>query len=312
MALALPIAEVWLRYSNPLWEVRHPPVCLRPDMFRFSSAFGYNLWPNRRFEYRYPPESPTLTLVHSNSAGFRSTRDFDGADHRPRVVVLGDSMVFGSGVDESSRFTERLEAAMPAWRIDNLGMVGFGPDLMVRALLSAGIEPRPALIVLSIYTDDLRRVVGPYSGVGFALPRYELEAGNLVTIPYPTPNWWEAFHVFQGLRYAYWRYTDATFPLNAALLERFRRVGDTLQAKVAVVFLPRSVDGFDDRLRRRFLADETRRLGVPFLDLTEAVLGGGGSALYLENDSHFNAAGHQLVASELATFLAPLLKELQN
>ena len=37
-------------------------------------------------------------VYHSNAEGFRSRRDFHGQDSRRRIVVLGDSMVFGAGV----------------------------------------------------------------------------------------------------------------------------------------------------------------------------------------------------------------------
>ena len=42
---------------------------------------------------------------------------------------------------------------------------------------------------------------------------------------------------------------------------------------------------------------------MPYADLTAAVQSGAGEGLYLPNDSHWNAAGHRLVAERLVEFI---------
>jgi len=64
--------------------------------------------------------------IHSNADGFRGG-DLHERDGRRRIVVLGDSMVFGSGVEERERFTERIEAAEPGWRVENLAWSATAP-----------------------------------------------------------------------------------------------------------------------------------------------------------------------------------------
>jgi lysophospholipase L1-like esterase len=46
--------------------------------------------------------------------------------------------------------------------------------------------------------------------------------------------------------------------------------------------------------------------GIPFLDLTPALeqAAASGRAVYFADDAHWNAAGHEIAAQELATFLA--------
>jgi hypothetical protein len=174
-----------------------PAICFRPDLFQ-QVPWGYRLWPSRVFEHRYPPKGPNIVKVVSNSDGFRSAREFGDADPRERVVVLGDSLVFGEGVDESERFTDVMEQGSPDRRIDNLGMIGYGPDLMLRAFEAVGMWARPDLVVVSIYTDDLRRVAPYYAGVGFPIPRFVLRDGELTTIDYPEPHLWDRTRFFQG------------------------------------------------------------------------------------------------------------------
>ena len=142
-----------------------------------------------------------LSIV-SNSDGFRSRRDFREPDARRRIVVLGDSMVFGSGVEESERFTEVLESMEPGWRVDNLGMVAYGPDLMLRALETVGVALKPDVVLFAIFSHDFYRVMPEAFGIGFPLPRYVLEAGRLVTVPYPERPAWMRTGLVQAARYS--------------------------------------------------------------------------------------------------------------
>ncbi len=303
LALALVAAEAGTRWADPNWTIFDPPICWRPDLFQ-QVPWGYRLWPSRVMPHAYPRENPRQLSLASNADGFRSRRDFHTPDPRPRIVVLGDSMVFGEGVEEPERATELLETTEPAWRVDNLGMIGYGPDLMLRALEEIGLDPPPAAVVFAIYTDDLRRVVPSYSGVGFPIPRYALDDGRLVTVPYRSLRLWERSRFVQGLLYLWWRYTPATFGLNAAILDRFHALATTHGFRPGLVFLPAARDRWDDRERRGWLARYAADHGVPFLDLTDALARAGGERLYIAHDSHWSPEGHRAVAAELRRFLA--------
>lgn len=307
VVLTLGLAEGALRRWSPAWIIPYPPRCYRPDLFERFDAHGYRLHPSRVLGLSYPPGAPRRVTVTSNADGFRDRRDFRDGDPRPRVVVLGDSMVFGMGVEEDERVTEALERLEPGWRVDNLGMVGFGPDLMLRALEAVRFEPAPRAAVVAIFSHDLYRVVPEAVGVGFPLPRYALIDGRLTTVPYPARPAWERLYLTQTVRYLRARYTGATFPLNAALLDRFRALAVERRIALGVVFVPGPRERADDRRRRAWLAGWARTHDTPFLDLTDAIADGGGAALYLPNDSHWNPDGHRASAARLRPFVAALL-----
>ena len=241
--------------------------------------------------------------IVSNADGFRSSREFRDGDARTRIVVMGDSLIFGEGVEESERLTEVMESASPAWRIDNLGMIGYGPDLMLRAFEAVGRGMAPDAVIVAIYTDDVRRVSRYYSGVGFPIPRFVLRDGHLATIEYPEPHLWERTRFFQGALYLYWRYTPATFRLNEAILDRFVELSRQVPFALGIVFLPGRKDNRDDRRRREWLGEYALGCHVPYLDLTTAVQHGGSERLYIPNDSHWNADGHRLVGERLLEFI---------
>jgi hypothetical protein len=304
-ALALALGEVTVRALDPEWRRFDPPICFRPDLFE-QTAWGYRLHPARTLRLRPARDGAREELVASNAQGFRGRRDLNDADPRPRIVVLGDSMVFGGGVTEAERFTERLEAAEPGWRVDNLGMVGYGPDLMLRALEAVGLDPAPAAVVMAIYADDPRRVAPAYAGVGFPIPRWVVRDGRLETIPYPRARLWEHLRLVQGLAYARWRYTAAARPVTQAILERWQALAAARRYRPALVFVPRAREGFDDRRWRRWLAAWAAGTSVPYLDLTET-LRTRWPELLLPGDTHWNATGHGVVADALRPFLARVL-----
>jgi hypothetical protein len=304
LGLALAAGETALHWARPGWAIFYPPICFRPDLYEPVAAYGYRIFPSRTVPHRYPVEQPRTITLTSNADGFRSRRELHDTDARRRIVVVGDSMVFGEGVEEPERFTERLERLEPGWRVDNLGMIGYGPDLMLRALEAVGLDPVPDAVLFAVFTDDLRRVVLPYSGAGFPIPRFRLEAGRLESVPYPVLPAWERLRLVQGLLYLYWRYTPATFALNAAILDRFLERAHHDRFAPAILFLPGPQDRADDRRRRAWLAAYAAQTGTPFLDLTDAVRAAGIARSYIPNDPHWSPEGHAVVAEALRPFVA--------
>ena len=285
------------------------PVTFRPELYQVHQPYGYRLWPSRTTTYRYPRQNPRLLTVRSNRAGFRGERELDEADGRPRAVVLGDSMVFGEGVEESERFTEVLEAEEPTWRIDNLGMTGFGPDLMLRALEQVGLALAPRMVLLTIYTDDFRRVRPEYAGVGFELPRFALKSGHLVDIEYPSPHLWNRWRTIAAIREVSWRGSGTEWRLNAAVLDRFREHASRTPFTLVLVFLPGTSSTPNDDARRTWLGSYAGRTNTLFLDLTDPILAKGSARMFIPHNPHLNPAGHAVVAQELHRALAGRFKE---
>jgi hypothetical protein len=293
--------EVALRMFRQYRPNDYPPRS-QYQGFEAYEPYGYRLIPSRRTTYLYPHKNPrTLSLV-SNRDGFRAGRELDEPEARPRILFLGDSFVFGDGVEEAERFTDVLETLRPSWRIDNLGMVGYGPDLMLRALEVVGLKLKPAVVFFCMYTDDFRRVRPEYAGTGFLIPRYQLESGHLVSRPYPTPDFWDQLRISIAFRKILWNYTSRQWDLNQAILDRFEQLADNRRSRKAIVFLPGREDTRADRERRSWLRQYSGRRATPFLDLSGAIHNVGKQA-FIEGNPHLNPAGHQVVARELDRFL---------
>ena len=307
---ALFLAEVALRALNLYEPPRLRPA--RPDLYQPDEHVGYRLWLSTHTCDRYPPDNPEVLTINSNSDGFRSQREFGETDSRPRVLVVGDSFVFGSGVQASDRLTEVLESLQPGWRVDNMGMGGWGLDLMIRSIEHFADRIQPDVVVLAVYTDDFRRVTPYYAGVGYAIPKYELEHGELATVPYPSPERWQRSRIFQSLYQSYWqnRRVRDRYDLNGALLDRFIELSEEHGFKPVVMFLPGKKDTPSDKARRGFLHDWAQQSSVPYLDLTDPVHSAGVENTYIAGNFHWNARGHEIAAQELHRLLQGVFPEL--
>ncbi len=146
-------------------------------------------------------------------------------------------------MEAEERFSNLLESREPGWRVDNMGMTGFGPDLMIMALESLLSKAEPDLVVLALAFDDFRRVRDRYAGMGFPSPRFELRGRRLTRVPFPAPKPWERSHLVHGLLMALeeapvrepldageWR-------INRAILDRFRELSREHRFQPVVLYL---------------------------------------------------------------------------
>jgi hypothetical protein len=91
-------------------------------------------------------------LVRHNARGFRDIEHVVGA--KPRIVVLGDSFVWGYDVEQPERFTEKLRSRLPNWSIYNLGVSGYGTDQEYLLLKREYEFYRPDIVFLVFCRDN--------------------------------------------------------------------------------------------------------------------------------------------------------------
>lgn len=310
-------AELALRIAGKFEPRKYPPENYRPELFTSAGKYGYALWPSRELTYSYPPADPRLLSVTSNATGFRNERGFSSRDDRVRILVVGDSYTFGEGVEESERFSNLLEEFEPDWRVDNMGMPGYGPDLMLFALEEHLPEARPDVVLFSLSYDDFRRVRPRYAGVGVPIPRLRLVDGELTRVPYPRSALWERSHLVLLVRRAilpgdgglFSVLTQEEWELNEAILERFVELAGRHDFVPILLYLPGPWTGDAQVRRSRWVREFASVHRVHFLDLSASIHGREPGSLFLRENSHYNPEGHQVVAVELSSFLGEVLAD---
>jgi hypothetical protein len=96
----------------------------------------------------------TTSVVH-NHDGFRDFEHSQNSD-KPRVLFLGDSYVWGFGVNAAERFTDKLRARHPDFDIHNCGVSGYGTDQEYLLLQQWFDSYKPSLVFLVFCTENDR------------------------------------------------------------------------------------------------------------------------------------------------------------
>ena len=242
----------------------------------------------------------------SNRLGFRGDDDALGSPATERIVFLGDSFTFGSGVPIEDTFAARVAAERPNAVGFNLGIGGFGIDQMWLTLAHHGLALEPTRVVLSFIRNDLDRSLSAYrlGHVWLEKPLFFLEGGKLVQMtvdnrPGPVASWIRQDTKWAGLFRRVEHSVSRNFAfgprwhLNRALFEAVRDTCLAASVPLLVVHLP-----VNRRHEAPMLAREFESMEIPFLDLTSA-LPVDADSLYFPNDHHFNAAGHEFAAGAI-------------
>ncbi|HTR85033.1 MAG TPA: hypothetical protein VMI56_11180 [Reyranella sp.] len=258
--------------------------------------------------------------IRINRRGLRDARDI--AEATPAdLIVVGDSVAWGWGIEESRRFSNLIEAAT-AIRTFNLScpanLQGYA-DLLAYAR-SLGAKPGRVVIAVSMETDLRAYAPAPSDGTASA-PQSLLEpvkswldshsAAYLfaVTTIHRTP-WLNALAVRAGLIVpsleGIWgnHYSAEIIAGSADKLQEIARGQPTLIVLVPSRGLWAGNNRPDEDHVHRALVAALEKRGLDVLDLRPLLEAGGAPLVYhFANDGHWNERGHRLAAEAIVARL---------
>jgi lysophospholipase L1-like esterase len=286
----------------------------------------------------------THWTLHTDGRGYRiPAAGPSGAAPEHTLLLLGDSFSFGHGVDYEQTFGARLALQLgPRWRLDNAAVPGYGPIEYRQRLeetLAAGEHPEQLLVVLYLGNDfrdcaGQRRVPVVDGVIGYertslsgwlkrrshlyrlASRAWHVVAGSLNAEPEVTSE--ELYHAERWEQGELKRgFETCAAELGAlASLARGQRIpllvaviptAETVAARVSTrpegLAEGRRDLGLPARKTMRLLGD----LGLPSVDLTDALAAAGAERVYLPFDGHLSPLGHERVAAEIGR---PLIAEI--
>ncbi len=243
------------------------------------------------------PHKVASDTIRINSLGLRDIEVAPTA--KPTILVIGDSFVYGAGVRDGERFTDRLREELPGYRVVNAGVAAYGTDQSF--LLMRRLWPRlePSVVVLIVCVDNDHHDNSTNSVHGHTLKPYLAETDGrweFRGMPVPRNHTWYFYNnalaersalVRLGIEiYLRVRHPPVVVPdPTARLVTMMRDYAESHGAKF-VVGLQRRDPALEPHLRAENIA---------YASMDEADT--------LPNDGHWSPQGHVTVAERLIALL---------
>jgi lysophospholipase L1-like esterase len=181
---ALGAGELAMRAVLPdarqLFRVQRVRESERGKFCRYDATLGWSGVPNADADFDYVD---TRHRVRQNALGFRGPAPASARTDLRRLLVLGDSFVWGFGVEDAQLFTALLarDATTPV-EVVNLGVSGYGTDqeLLLWRQLGPQLRPDVVLLVMTPYTDVYDVLYA--ERYGYQKPRFTLDAAGALTL----------------------------------------------------------------------------------------------------------------------------------
>lgn len=299
-----------------------------------AAVFGPKLLPSDRSPLAKPgevtPQEPNM--VGDAVAGWRpkvgrqmsfgipggttvNSRSMRGPDvavraTRPRLLVLGDSTIFGVMVADGDTIASRLALAFPQVEVLNGGAPGYSSWQALRAFDDRFSELKPDMLLVATLWSDTQGTEAP-------------DATRLGGRPAPLLEHSRAFVLIrEWVRQVRWgkRVEKVGFGIQAVVAPSLRvPLGDyeanlralaTRAPHVAYLVLPcvndparGKVGDFRDAYREA-MRETAQELGAPLIDAPRAFVGADTAKLFLD-EVHPSAAGHAKIAGLVKEALGP-------
>ena len=312
--LSLLVAEAALRVLG------RGPLHVNPvpgTFWRYDSLLGWSNSPGAEGVF----EHPAFRIgVHINSKGLRDREyPYEPEAGRRRILVIGDSFVWGYGVEQPETFPKVLEAALPGIDVVNGGVAGYGTDQELLWLRAEGLRYRPQVVILMMCGNDDDENNRDLVHDVYHKPRFQRAAdGQLVLtgVPVPRPS--------RALRLRHWILTHSAlaFQLKSGLVDRLRSPPRRAPGEELVLTLD-LVDAIAGAARdtgARLVVATTSRYApspaFPYDRLVAALRARGHLTLDIDHapgydepsmlipgDAHWSPAGHRFVAQQLESLI---------
>lgn len=338
--LSLFLLEGYLQFKDFANDVKYfrakpkktPQQRERVSFHTYHPQWGWTGRPLTKGSARYPDARCRLSV---NAKGLRGKAYPYERSKKFRILALGDSYVWGDGVEENERFTEHLETLFKN-RIEvmNGAMSGYGLDQCFLFFQQEGKKYRPDLVIYAMNAmdaaDDLSRIAHarpkPYFVIkegtlrlqGVPVPqdeekRFGIPRERVLLSPYPETNPLLRFLEKNTLLYPFFKQTiykiqrrNEAMELAVLLLKTFdiRCSENGVKFVILGVPLPNEIAERKSSFLYQDLVTHLRQREFTFIDPYEIlVTQSEKELLYFKQNGHWTAAGHRVIAEVLRDFL---------
>jgi len=215
----------------------HVPAIGRPGL---SGDFGLWVYDETKGWFHAPlttAESffggPDRGKVHINSMGLRGEEPRSERKGLTRVLVVGDSYVFGVGVDEEHLLTTQLENLLGPYFADgvevvNMGMAGYSTDQELLLWRELGVGLEPDIVILVVCDNDYLANSENFAWRQYYKPYFDIDDEDrlhLRNVPVPRLSRWQRVKLWLGRESNVWNFVrsrESEVPVVRELVNAFQ------------------------------------------------------------------------------------------
>jgi hypothetical protein len=184
------IFEIVLRIYCPIYAPITKNEHAGVDLMEYSPHFG---WEHKKNITTWVKTSEYDNEIFLNANRLRGKLyNYEKPLGIKRILMLGDSFVFGLGVNDNQTFSVKLEELLnrsgPKAEVINMGVNGFGTDQEYLFLREEGLKYSPDVVICFLFVGNDIRENGSVSQYGRYKPYFTLSGGDLKLNNYPVPR----------------------------------------------------------------------------------------------------------------------------
>ncbi len=316
LVFLLLIVEIFLRIANPNYKYYYRSHPSQPDLqeildktntnwLQADDELGWICQQKEQLDFPSPPKKNVVYQI--NEQGFRMPFNLKDTfpNDKKKILLLGDSFMFGIYLQESETVTSRLQKAKGEdYVFYTIAVPAWGLDQMYLAYKKYIDRIQPDQVVLAFIDDDLMRSMEIlFHGCG-RKPSLKIENNQLVNND-DNPHWWEyiCWNNQIGNRLLVSHYQNKAATLGQFFLKDIIQKEKSAGRNPVFVRIPALVDLQNKEPRPTFSMQELmEKENIRYRELYEPILSQGVkeyNQYYIPNDGHFTAEGAALLAKTL-------------
>jgi lysophospholipase L1-like esterase len=327
LVLACLLGEVAARFLFPEWAPRTPRIT---KFWQYHPRYGWAHVPNTSGRFSAYGFDTTVSI---NEKGFRGPNvRYERNAELKRVLILGDSLTWGFGVNYEDTFASRINQGSSQVELVNLAVSGYSTDQELLLYLDEGRKYEADTVVVVVAGNDVGGNMRTTAYFIYGKPAFRLHGDDLQLVNQPPGKvaWtkrmvvqvaWHSYVLTQMNRYLHKRKVnrilavtekrapitseEKTFPRSVAeklslrLLVELKRKTSEDKAGFLVVFAT-------DVARADLAAEALRSFGIESIALRDYI-DPNDKSQFLPDELHWSPAGHKTVADVLGEKLEEML-----
>ena len=283
------------------------------------------------------------TIIKTNNAGMREAKNFELKNEKYRIAFVGDSFVWGYGVNEEERFTGIIQEKLgEEYEVMNFGVPGFSTDQYLLKIKDDVLKFNPDMIIVSFVLNDLT-YIDENVAYGKNKPLLIFNENNLKIENYPIPkaSWMPKIIIkinellaginkklflkeeFPEIFKLNGKNYDEEIRLNNRIYKEIKNIVDKKNIEMVIIYIPQKTVFISERDLKEFglsfgdvylnkpaeiVQNLSNELDVAYINLQPYLTANGGSKNYFIKDTHFNQMGHKNSAMVISNELLQILK----